>query len=116
MPKRKNLTPAQKKRLCEKYGWKCAKCKEPGEVIEDFEYDHDIPVGQGGGSHEGNYRPLCSGCHGKKSKRDMFNIAKLNRLERAREALEQGVPKKIKQKIRGRRTLPSRPFPKRKKK
>lgn len=93
MPKRKNLTPAQKRRLCGKYGWCCAICKEPGEVIEDFEYDHSVPVAMEGGSHEGNYKPLCSGCHGKKTKRDMFNISKLKRLEKARHALEHGIEK-----------------------
>ena len=97
--KRKALTPNQKFRLCEKHGWRCAKCNDPGLVIEDFEYDHDIPVGMEGGSHEGNYKPLCPGCHAKKTKRDMFNIAKLNRLERARLALVDGIPKKVKPKI-----------------
>lgn len=111
--KRKALTPKQKFQLCEDHGWRCAVCDDPGLVIQDFEYDHKIALGKEGGNNLGNWQNLCADCHLVKTRRDRFDMAKLKRLERARLALEAGIPKKRKAKIQGRKTIASRPFQKR---
>ena len=101
MQKRVTLTPKQKaqKRLDQK--GKCAKCKF--DLMEgDIEYDHRVPIWKRGNevyTKEEEYAlqdALCGLCHKHKTRKEAAERAHHNRLERARLALVDGVPKPAK--------------------
>lgn len=55
-------------------------CTECGEMYAGIEYDHIIPVHNGGGlSWLSNFQPLCPDCHKSKTKRDFKTIVKKQR-------------------------------------
>ena len=63
---RKKLTKAQRLRVYNMYGGRCAYC---GRHIryEDMQVDHMVPLDNGGADNEGNYAPACRMCNHYKS-------------------------------------------------
>src|SRR6185312_11845677 len=51
-------------------------------VVGKFAYDHDNPDGLTGEPTLANCRVLCNSCHGRKTKKDVANIARAKRRER----------------------------------
>lgn len=64
--KRKKLTKAQRLRVYNMYGGRCAYC---GRHIryEDMQVDHMVPLHNGGADNEENYVPACRMCNHYKS-------------------------------------------------
>lgn len=64
--KRKKLTKAQRLRVYNMYGGRCAYC---GRHIryEDMQVDHVVPLHNGGADNESNYFPACRMCNYYKS-------------------------------------------------
>lgn len=64
--KRKKLTKAQRLRVYNMYGGRCAYC---GRHIryEDMQVDHMVPLHNGGADNEENYAPACRMCNHYKS-------------------------------------------------
>lgn len=87
---------------------------------EETIWEHLWALARGGPDDETNIRLVHKECADKKTRgtgsttsgSDIGEIAKTKRLAKARHAKEHGVPKKFKKKIQGRKTIPSRPFPK----
>jgi 5-methylcytosine-specific restriction endonuclease McrA len=50
---------AQKNRIFEKYGWRCARCHQ----LKPLTLDHKKKRSQLGGDEEDNLQPLCAKCH-----------------------------------------------------
>lgn len=58
---------AVRRRVFERDGWRCVKCKRPGRL----ECDHIRPLAQGGRKYDlGNLQALCRGCHIRKTARE----------------------------------------------
>lgn len=64
--RRRKLTKAQRMRVYEMYGGRCAYC---GKKIryEDMQVDHMVPLNNGGSDTEDNYVPACRMCNHYKS-------------------------------------------------
>lgn len=64
--KRRKLTKAQRLRVYNMYGGRCAYC---GRSIryEDMQVDHMVPLHNGGEDNEKNYAPACRMCNYYKS-------------------------------------------------
>jgi len=45
----------------------CVICESQGEVTQATEWDHIVPLADGGGEHEGNLQGLCKKHHYEKS-------------------------------------------------
>lgn len=63
---RKKLTKAQRLRVYNMYGGRCAYCGRPIRY-EDMQVDHMVPLYNGGADNEGNYVPACRMCNHYKS-------------------------------------------------
>lgn len=82
--KRKKLTKAQRLRVYNMYGGRCAYC---GRHIryEDMQVDHMVPLHNGGEDNEENYAPACRMCNHYKS---TYTVEKLReQLEMLQERL-----------------------------
>lgn len=66
-----------------------------------FQWDHHLALVDGGAHDVENIRPICPGCHRRKSAREHKNNAKAKRLAAAREAHERGEKKASRMKSRG---------------
>lgn len=64
--KRKKLTKAQRLRVYNMYGGRCAYCGRPIRY-EDMQVDHMVPLYNGGADNEENYVPACRMCNHYKS-------------------------------------------------
>lgn len=64
--KRKKLTRAQRLRVYNMYGGRCAYCGKPIKY-EDMQVDHMVPLYNGGTDNEENYAPACRMCNHYKS-------------------------------------------------
>lgn len=64
--KRKKLTRAQRLRVYNMYGGRCAYCGKPIKY-EDMQVDHMVPLYNGGADNEENYVPACRMCNHYKS-------------------------------------------------
>jgi 5-methylcytosine-specific restriction endonuclease McrA len=63
-----NITPAQWRAVCTRYGNKCLCCgRRPPEV--GLTMDHVIPISKGGTHTEDNIQPLCGSCNSRKHTR-----------------------------------------------
>lgn len=105
--KRVTLTPKQKaqKRLDQK--GKCAKCRF--DLVEgDIQYDHRTAIWKRPAepyTKEEEYAlqdALCGECHRHKTRKEASERGHHKRLERARVALVEGIPKKAKAKMQSR--------------
>lgn len=89
--------------------------------VAEMEIDHHLAWIDGGEHERMNWRPLCFGCHRKKSAKEHSANAKCKRIAKKNSGLDQKPKRKIPggRPLRGRvswpesRPLPSRPFPKR---
>lgn len=63
---RKKLTKAQRLRVYNMYGGRCAYCGRPIRY-EDMQVDHMVPLYNGGADNEENYVPACRMCNHYKS-------------------------------------------------
>ena len=48
----------------------CVECEKLGEVRAVDEWDHKVPLGEGGAEHEDNLQGLCFEHHARKTKRE----------------------------------------------
>lgn len=64
--KRRKLTKAQRLRVYNMYGGRCAYCGRPIRY-EDMQVDHMVPMYNGGADIEENYVPACRMCNHYKS-------------------------------------------------
>lgn len=83
----------------------CPECSDKLGALKDLRFDHIIPLALGGTNELSNFQAMHENCHLVKTRQDVKNIAKTNRLRKKR--LGEPAPR--------RRAIPSRPFPKRKK-
>ena len=58
----RRVTPLMKKKIGEKYKWKCA-CGCGQKLSFDYHVDHIIPLWKGGTNEESNLQPLNPRCH-----------------------------------------------------
>ena len=62
--------PRVKLRVFEKHGGCCDGCKRklfPGDLVE---FDHIVPLADGGENRESNLQPMCPGCHQPKTAKE----------------------------------------------
>jgi len=81
MPKRKSISPAMRKRVLDRDGHACVKCKD---TEGPFQLDHKISISKSGPHTDGNLETLCHECHKFKTARDMQDLRKIKNLEKAR--------------------------------
>lgn len=74
------------------------KCQACGEPTDEWEIDHYYPVALGGTNDLSNLQALCPPCHKLKTKKDVKDIAKSNRIRAKRLGTK---PKRWKRKISG---------------
>lgn len=55
----------------------CVECLKRGVIMEAEEWDHIVPLSEGGAEHESNLQGLCRSCHAEKSARE--NVARAKR-------------------------------------
>ena len=58
----RHVTPLMKRKIAEKYGWKC-NCGCGQKLTFDYHVDHLIPLWKGGTNDEANLQPLNPRCH-----------------------------------------------------
>lgn len=122
MHKRVTLTKKQKVQKMIDQNGSCFICGEL-LVTGNIDYDHLTEVWERPEEpytkeeeYEGQ-KAICNDpCHKVKTRKSAARRAHFNRLETARKALEEGAERvtRPKKKIQGRKTIPSRPFQKRK--
>lgn len=61
------------------------RCLGCGKSVDDVEYDHIVPLGLGGSNAPDNWAALCPACHRKKTRLDLWRIAKAKRQRRYHE-------------------------------
>lgn len=74
---RRNLTPAEKKRIAASGGWTCAICKRV--LPASFQIDHVVPLSEGGEDHADNMQSLCPNCHADKTQREAIERGRRGR-------------------------------------
>ena len=57
------LKPWQKRLVWQRSAGLCVLCQQDGKITEGEEYDHVIPLAQGGSNHTDNFQFLCRPCH-----------------------------------------------------
>lgn len=63
-------------------GHRCLGCNKR---LDDVEYDHVVPLGLGGSNAPDNWAALCQVCHRRKTRLDLWRIAKAKRQRRYHE-------------------------------
>jgi len=77
---RKGFTAAQRRKVAEDFGGACSACETA--LTGAWHIDHVIPLALGGRHDEGNWVPICVGCHKAKTRTDVKAIAKVARIIR----------------------------------
>jgi 5-methylcytosine-specific restriction endonuclease McrA len=77
---RKGFTAAQRRQVAEAFDGACSGCE--GRLTGSWHIDHVIPLALGGRHDEGNWVPICVGCHKAKTRTDVKAIAKVARIIR----------------------------------
>lgn len=75
--------------VLEAQGYRCLGCSAP---LDDVEYDHVVPLGLGGSNAPDNWAALCPACHRKKTRLDLWRIAKAKRQRRFHETGRSRAP------------------------
>lgn len=104
------MSKTRASRIIDRFGGKCAKCFGPGP----FEIDHPLTLWMGAPDEDAECEPLCQACHAKKTAQDATDRAKVKRIiarEDGTRRERRPIPGRGFQK--GKRAIPSRPFPKR---
>ena len=96
MAKRKAIPTALRRAVIAAAKGRCQACDGP---TDEFEVDHYIPVALGGTNDLSNLQALCPPCHKLKTKKDVKDIAKSNRIRAKRLGTK---PKRWKKKVDGR--------------
>ena len=96
MAKRKAIPSALRRAVIAAAAGKCQACAEP---TDEFEVDHYVPVALGGTNDLSNLQALCLPCHKVKTRKDVKDIAKVNRIRAKRLGTK---PKRWKRKVGGR--------------
>lgn len=78
---RKSFTPKQRQEVLRKFLGQCALCSR--SLAGTWHIDHVIPIALTGKHEMSNWQALCVKCHSEKTKDDIGNIAKTNRLIKA---------------------------------
>jgi 5-methylcytosine-specific restriction endonuclease McrA len=113
-PPRPRIGKRLKAEVWEKDAGCCQLCGLPILPGETFHIDHELARELGGSDGIENLRLAHDDCHRDKTRRDVALIAKSNRVrKRHMTPTEPRKPKEQRAKIRGRATIQSRPFPKR---
>ena len=83
MTPRKKFHPRVLAEVVKRQGGKCACCDEPlGTVPRMIEYDHILPLADGGEDKPENLQALAKACHSIKTRREATERARANRLAR----------------------------------
>lgn len=116
--KRRQMTPARKRRIWERDEGKCWRCGEPVPMDgPEVRYDHRIPHWIAGDDSDDAISPSHTAtCDKTKTAQDQKDIAKIKRLIRKADPETRKPPQ---MRSRGfqkgvKRPIPSRPFPKKK--
>ena len=90
MTRRRSLTRARKRRICERNKWRTPQddvvAIECGEFVtlkdgKPVQFDHNVALGMEGADDDGpNMQPMTPVAHADKTRRDIRAIAKVNRL------------------------------------
>ena len=82
--RRRQLHPRVKAAIIKRQGGICAcGCRQPlGRIGRLIEFDHEIPLADGGEDNPGNMQALIKACHRAKSSREATERAKGKRLAR----------------------------------
>tara|TARA_Y100000310_G_C20350776_1_gene654236 strand:+ start:172 stop:525 length:354 start_codon:yes stop_codon:yes gene_type:complete len=78
--KRRSLSRAEREAIAERDDWVCGICRDPIGKYEAWEIDHHHALGRGGAHDDENFRAVHFDCHKAKTKDDVKEIAKTNRL------------------------------------
>jgi 5-methylcytosine-specific restriction protein A len=81
MAMRKRRTPQQREAICIAHEWVCGLCKHGIDPVKQkWDLDHVIPLAAGGTDEDDNLHPVHRRCHKDKTKSDVGDIAKINRV------------------------------------
>lgn len=86
--KRKGMTASQRLRFFEEHKGICHICERKIQPGEPWDRDHVIPLELEGLDEPSNWRPAHDACHAKKTRQDIKNIRKAQRVKQKHYGIE----------------------------
>lgn len=80
MTKRKSLSTKQRVQIFSQGNGRCYLCQRAILPRETWECEHPVPFAIGGADSIADLLPVHTDCHGRKTSRDVFEIAKTKRI------------------------------------